>query len=64
LFFDGLGNNIEFAILIVAGTLFMWSIYFLKNKHQKIDAKMTNVKNETAGSHRFLSTKTEILEVD
>jgi hypothetical protein len=42
----------------------MWSIYLLKNKNQKIDAKMTNVKNETAGSHRFLSTKTEILEVD
>jgi hypothetical protein len=25
---------------------------------------MANVKNETASSHRFLSTKNEILEVD
>jgi len=42
----------------------MWSIYFLKNKNQKVDAKMANHKNETAASHRFLSTKTEIVEVD
>jgi hypothetical protein len=64
LFFDGLGVNIEFAILIVAGTLFMWSIYLLKNKNQKIDSKLADLKKETASSHRFLSTKPEVLEVD
>ncbi len=64
LLFDGLGTNIEFAILIVAGTLFMWSIYFLKNKKQKLDNKTANHKNETANTLRFVSTKSEIIEVD
>jgi UDP-GlcNAc:undecaprenyl-phosphate GlcNAc-1-phosphate transferase len=64
LFFDGLGVNYVFAILIVAGTLFMWSIYFLKNKNQKIDSKLADIKKEASSSHRFLSTKPEVLEVD
>jgi hypothetical protein len=42
----------------------MWSIYLLKNKNQKIDSKMADLKNETTSSHRFLSTKNEVLEVD
>jgi hypothetical protein len=42
----------------------MWSIYLLKNKNQKIDSKIAELKKETANSHSFLSTKTEILEVD
>jgi UDP-N-acetylmuramyl pentapeptide phosphotransferase/UDP-N-acetylglucosamine-1-phosphate transferase len=64
LFFDGLGVNYVFLILIGVGTIFMWSIYLLKNKNQKIDSKMAGIKNETTSSHRFLSTKNEVLEVD
>jgi len=64
LFFDGLGNNIVFAILITAGTLFMFSIYFFKNKNKEMDNKESKQKSESSNTHRFLSTKTEILEVD
>jgi hypothetical protein len=64
LFFDGLGVNYVFLILIGAGTIFMWSIYLLKNKNQKIDSKMADLKKDTVSSHRFLSTKPEVLEVD
>jgi hypothetical protein len=64
LFFDGLGVNYVFAILIGVGTIFMWSIYFLKNKNQKINTKATNLKNETTNTLRFVSTKPEIMEVD
>ncbi len=64
LFFDGLGINIEFVILIIAGALFMGSIYFIKNKNQKLGSNLADLKNETTNSHRFFSTKNEIVEVD